>query len=378
MTDASDQPQKPLDARLGDLGDHEIGILFYKCQGLTHTAIANRLGLSFETVNTYSSRMLRELGFPKGMNKSDRAKKLQQEICPQLKKYGPTLDEIKANLHTQPSTPETDEDRTSPYWLMVLEDNAEDEGKKGEEQKGQEPGSGIQKYPPRPLRLPGHQEERRRFPGWLFIILLAGFVLAAYELGRWSAPGKTLIVTATSVPVTLRPSVVITLTPEATASPIPTASPTATTAITPSATPTATISPTPSVYGIGNTAADSRVSLQLLSRALSPDYYGLSHLWWAIDYNFRFTNQTTDQIELRFNRFQFVVHDNIGRKYECYIWPPNQDDINLVLSAGQKYDFAARCGYQSRFDNQVTSAVLSISGQFSSLGPTQWQAEVPH
>lgn len=198
------------------------------------------------------------------------------------------------------------------------------------------------------------------------------------------SPTSTLSLTPTSMP-TAKP----TITASPTFTPIPTDTPTATVSPTstptPTKTPTATASPVPTptapVLTVGDEWSDNRVTLKMTQRTFSTNWgVGFVSYKYVVGFAFEFENHSGETIVLRYDTENFFMRDNRDRSYSCSFRDGSshftRDPIAIPVSNTDRLTFLVGCGRDQQFDKDVAYIVFSIR-DFSSLGSSDWQIEVP-
>lgn len=171
-----------IEDQLKKLTLNEATVLYWKCRGLRHKQIADRLGYGVDWVQLQMSQVYRKLGFDAKMHWSKRKEILEIEVCPRLPK----------NLnHRQFREENTEEIKQDPQiTALVLYDEMKDEE------------DYMPSYPP-PITIRPNPRPRPPIRGILFVIfLLAVAGLGGYLYGRFFPPqAPTTPPPATNPPV---------------------------------------------------------------------------------------------------------------------------------------------------------------------------------
>jgi hypothetical protein len=167
-------------------------------------------------------------------------------------------------------------------------------------------------------------------------------------------PTYTLLPTVTLIPKTVTPTITI----------------------EPSVTPT----PLPTPLIVGETFSDDRVSLKLVSASLNESFWvDNGGTTAAIIFNFRFTNNTSKNILLRFQHSDFTMKDNKGRSYpQSEVWFKDSGLVTVSenINVGQSYDFTIGFGQAGDFPRDVRNVIVTVY-DFSSLAYASWIVEIP-
>jgi DNA-binding CsgD family transcriptional regulator len=369
-------PENPAQ-KLELLTERQRDVLRLFCDHLAYKEIGEKLFISKNTVKAHMGNIYLRLGLDE-MPDSQRKQTIYQVYCLALSGFVP--------LQIIPEEPE--EPDPVPEYVMAMVEKDE---------------MTIIKMPPREIIdiTPKPEPPPRRLTCYTILSVILGMLLtilvaaAGWRVYQWLYPPQeaTLETQIAATPVGLEQTVETMLTATI-AQMLPVPSPTTdfrddTVILTDTPVPSTPTpeqptpeSPTPtetqqtSGLGIDDELSDGRVKLTLLR-----DIYNPTTVWggWLIEYNFRFTNLSSENVFLQTFSKYYTANDNVGHEWDCDIITHNvmsQEEISLTIAPSDSYQMIIRCGKDLKMSEEMREITVYIA-KLSTLPPSSWAVTVP-
>jgi len=138
-------------------------------------------------------------------------------------------------------------------------------------------------------------------------------------------------------------------------------------------TPEPTYTPAPTeipLLTVGSEITEDLYSLELISKVFNRFVFGARR---AITLEYKFKNNSFNEILLILDSSDFILKDNLDRNYPCvfFVGVYANEEINRSVKGNEEFTFNVICGREIRFDASVEDVILSAPSVYS-LPPSEW------